>query len=695
MDSSRLTFVPSIAGIWQFVHDSHVTPGNGGHLGNAVFANVSLSPMQQTGVLMIGWQYSGFDNSAAQVTPVQLGILEPQTNGTMLLKTSTYVSSPTTNGTHSVVVHDFNGDGRDDVFLPAHNESPFVLAHSTLLLSNPAGTFETVALSDAVMAHDARLGTYRGEPLVVTSGLAGPGQGNPASPTYRWDGSKMIFANGAVRDSHATAGSSVQLGDFDGDGIEELVIADVFYGPGYPWSPQNHTRIAVYSFDGVDITGSSPRALLTPWVETHFPSFPSEQGPGVAHTPRVWVEDFNHDGKPDIMTMSTLWNHSNNEWPTMLQMLQNKSAFQFSDVTDALNPAFSPFTDLMDYNMQVIDLDGSGIHSFLSGHAAPRTFDGTHYVGIDSRQSNWLLVNDGSGRLHVALHDEFVAMGHAVLDYAASLYNDPHTLFVEVYQGTPRMHGYLTADGLLNFVAEVQTFRIVDGVNHANKSVLVNVPVGIDLRTDFTDAITIGDRNGSGRLRTFAGDDMIHDNNAAPSATIDGGLGVDTMVYGAPRSTYTVAPTAGGHNVSGHGIFDALSGIERLRFSDSHVALDLHGNAGTVARIIGTVFGPAAVQDPVYVGIGLRLADGGMGASGLMELALGVAVPAASDAQFVERLYTNVVGNAPSAGELQAFVGMLEAGATRVSLGLLAAETPMNAQAIGLFGLAATGLEYL
>lgn len=696
MDANRLTFTPSIAGVWQFVDDRHVTASNGGGLGNSGFANFGLGADQRTGVVMIGWQFRGFDHLDGQVTPVNLGILEQQPDGTMLLRTSDYVASPQTSGTHSIVVADFNGDGKDDIFLPAHNESPFVLSPSTLLLSGPTGAFSKLTLADGVMAHDAQLGTYLGEQVVVTAGLKQAGK--PVSnPVYRWDGTTLAFAEGTQRNSSGATGSSVQLADFDGDGVEELLVGDFLYGPGYPWSPENHNRIAIFRFDGTDITGNAPLAMLVPWVETHFPDVPSDSGPGEAHVPRVWVEDFNHDGRPDILADATLWRRGDNGWPLMLQMLQNDGGFRFTDVTDSLNTGFDPFTDFLDYELQLIDLDASGINSYLSGRTAPSEFDGSQWVARNDRQSNWLLVNDGTGRLHVALHDEFVAIGQQALAYAASIYHDPQVLYVNTNQATPRLHGYLTDSGLLNFVAEAKTFKMVDGVAHMTSSVLVNVPVGLDLRTDYTDAIAIDDRNGSSRMRTFAGNDVVRDGNAAASASIDGGLGIDTAIYSHAHSSYTVARTATGVTVTGNGLSDTLVNIERLHFSDVKVARDLDGHAGTVARIIGAVFGAPAVGNAAYVGIGLGLADTGMTDPALMELALGVALgPAASNEQVVTRLYTNVMGSAPPAGELEFFVGQLEAGNfTPASLGLLAAGTALNAERVGLSGLWASGLEYL
>lgn len=127
------------------------------------------------------------------------------------------------------------------------------------------------------------------------------------------------------------------------------------------------------------------------------------------------------------------------------------------------------------------------------------------------------------------------------------------------------------------------------------------------------------------------------------------------------------------------------------------VAYDLSGNAGKVARTLGAVFGPDSVQNEGYAGIGLDLVDKGMGYEELMGLALQVRLGSApSHAAVVDLLYTNVVGLAPSQAEREFYVGLLDSGAySSASLGVLAADTPMNATNINLVGLTQTGLAYL
>lgn len=53
--------------------------------------------------------------------------------------------------------------------------------------------------------------------------------------------------------------------------------------------------------------------------------------------------------------------------------------------------------------------------------------------------------------------------------------------------------------------------------------------------------------------------------------------------------------------------------------------MDVDGNAGTVAKIIGAVFGKQAIENKVYVGIGLSFLDGNWSYDNLAALALDAA----------------------------------------------------------------------
>jgi V8-like Glu-specific endopeptidase len=197
----------------------------------------------------------------------------------------------------------------------------------------------------------------------------------------------------------------------------------------------------------------------------------------------------------------------------------------------------------------------------------------------------------------------------------------------------------------------------------------------------------------------LAGDDRFVGGGGNDS--IDGGSGIDTAVYAGVRAAYRLSLFGSSatlsDSASGRDGVDTLVAVERLAFGDVGLALDLSGNAGTVAKTIGAVFGAAAVANKAYVGIGLRLVDQGMSFNDLMQYAIDAGLgPRHTNQQLVTLLYTNVIGTAPPQSELAFYQGLLDSGQmTQGSLGVLAAETTINQTHIDLVGLASRGLEFL
>jgi hypothetical protein len=194
-------------------------------------------------------------------------------------------------------------------------------------------------------------------------------------------------------------------------------------------------------------------------------------------------------------------------------------------------------------------------------------------------------------------------------------------------------------------------------------------------------------------------DDVIVTN--ALDNQIQGGRGLDIVVWEQARDQYQVLATTTGWEVQdtlGQEGVDRVQAVERLVFSDSALALDLDGHAGTVAKTLGAVFGAESVRQLEFVGIGLLFMDEyGYSAESLMQLAMDEKLGRyASHDQVVNLLYTQVVGQAPSAEVRQDFVSLLDSGKHSVgSLGVMAANTDINRSNIDLVGLAQTGLAYL
>jgi hypothetical protein len=105
---------------------------------------------------------------------------------------------------------------------------------------------------------------------------------------------------------------------------------------------------------------------------------------------------------------------------------------------------------------------------------------------------------------------------------------------------------------------------------------------------------------------------------------------------------------------------------------------------------------PAIQQYPDYVGIGLQLFDAGLSMLQVCEL-VAQQVLRLGDADFVNTVYTNVVGVAPATAERDFFVGLLQGSGGALTQGQLlelAANSDPNLSQIDFVGLQQTGVEY-
>jgi len=106
----------------------------------------------------------------------------------------------------------------------------------------------------------------------------------------------------------------------------------------------------------------------------------------------------------------------------------------------------------------------------------------------------------------------------------------------------------------------------------------------------------------------------------------DGGLGLDTVVYNGPMERYSITKSGNRYVVSeptGSDDTDYLANIERLQFSNTKGALDMTGNAGDAARLIGALLGPSYVKDKALAGVVIGLLDQNYSTQTIATLGLG------------------------------------------------------------------------
>ncbi|MBQ5948788.1 FG-GAP-like repeat-containing protein [Massilia sp. ST3] len=199
-------------------------------------------------------------------------------------------------------------------------------------------------------------------------------------------------------------------------------------------------------------------------------------------------------------------------------------------------------------------------------------------------------------------------------------------------------------------------------------------------------------------IKASARDDLIKQNSASNS--IDGGAGLDTVVYTKASAGYQVTRKEGNatvRDVSGADGIDSLAGVERIQFADKTVALDIDGTAGQAYRIYQAAF--ARTPDSGGLGFWISKMDNGMS---LDTVAVNfVASKEFSDKyganpsnlDLVQAFYRNVLHRDGEEGGVKFWTGVLDnknATVAEVLMGF--SESPENQAA--LVGVMANGVSY-
>jgi hypothetical protein len=191
--------------------------------------------------------------------------------------------------------------------------------------------------------------------------------------------------------------------------------------------------------------------------------------------------------------------------------------------------------------------------------------------------------------------------------------------------------------------------------------------------------------------------DTMH--GAANSGRIDGGGGLDTVIYNGAASEYKMTRGAAGFTI-GHGVsatVDSLVNVERLKFRDAAVALDIDGVGGQAYRIYQAAFD--RVPDSGGLGFWIAAMDRG---TTLASVAKGFVdskefsdmygtAPANTD--LVGKFYEHVLHRPAEKDGLAFWVGVLDSHAASVP-DVLVAISESNENQAALAALIGNGFAY-
>ena len=216
--------------------------------------------------------------------------------------------------------------------------------------------------------------------------------------------------------------------------------------------------------------------------------------------------------------------------------------------------------------------------------------------------------------------------------------------------------------------------------------------------------VTVATVGTLGKVATFGvvGTGRVGDGTIDVTVDVTGTTGVDTYTMGGASTEYTITKTAAKVTLASTLVSNMefnLADHERVVFTDKAIAYDSAGRAGDVYALLAAALGVADVTK-AYEGIGIYLADAGWTNKQLAEALLATDTyktdaGGVSDETFIKHVYKNVMGTNATLSDVTALTGwMTNNKYSQADVLIIASELASFETAIGLVGLATTGIEY-
>ena len=250
------------------------------------------------------------------------------------------------------------------------------------------------------------------------------------------------------------------------------------------------------------------------------------------------------------------------------------------------------------------------------------------------------------------------------------------------------------------------------GANYAVGDIVTIVGTSLGGSAANFDIVTVSSIATGGKISTFGtvGTGQLGNGTNYTAINVTGTTGVDTYKILGKSTDFTVTNDMVNSNITVASLLDTtayfkLADHERVVFSDKATAFDLTGNAGEVYALLKASFG--GTVNKTYQGLGIALEDSGTTSLGISDLIVN-STPfkalATDNTNFVNLVYTNVMGAAPTIAQALPFINALAAGtSTQAQLLNAAAHLSTFQQTLGLIGvapattgiLATSGIDYI
>lgn len=218
--------------------------------------------------------------------------------------------------------------------------------------------------------------------------------------------------------------------------------------------------------------------------------------------------------------------------------------------------------------------------------------------------------------------------------------------------------------------------------------------------------LTVATVGAGGAIATFGavGTGRVGDGVVDIMVNVDGTDGVDTYTFTGQRDDYTVTFDADTSDITvvsdlATTVSFDLANHERVVFSDTAIAFDTTGDAGTIYALLGAGLGVADIESE-FMGAGIYLKDAGLTDVEIAQALLNTDVyktdaGGVSNETFIKHVYQNVYGTAATLSQVAALVDYMAVNQLSQAQVLVAAANLEEFQdTIDLVGMQTTGIEY-
>jgi uncharacterized protein (TIGR03437 family) len=317
---------------------------------------------------------------------------------------------PTVGSANNIFIADFNGDGRNDVFIVDQGLEDVDCSigcsggRNVVLLSQPDGRLKDVTATSLAgqptrFNHVSAMADLNGDgaPDIILAIIGGPTPSGIAllmndgkgafTETTRGLPPEIAWTATANYGSPFQSIGTVAVGDLDGDGVPEIVTATYNSGDwvvvgGKGSFVLSERTIRVFKADAEGEYSEAWRARI-PDALAQIPYAPnSSAGLGASG---IKIVDVDQDGRPDLLV---LW-EGGAVPPNYLEFLKNQGNLQFEDLTLR---QFGSYRSQMENTIDVNDVNGDGVPDLLLRDENVAT------ATLATPQTP-LFLNDGAGHL--------------------------------------------------------------------------------------------------------------------------------------------------------------------------------------------------------------------------------------------------------------------------------------------------------